>query len=281
MTTFRRILLVAIPLTTGACFATRNDVRIIQGDIFAMRAAVARADSQRAQQIAAIQATLAVAYDSLRHVSGRLNTLEGDTRQSFYSIDQQLLQIGELVGQGQNKLADLRAEMERRNQAMLQQQQMAAQAAAADTAGGKPPTGVQPAGGVSAPPTVPPEGPYQLYQQADQLLRQGAFSTARSVLQQLLAQYDTSDIAPDAQQKIAASFESENRLVEADSAYRLVVAKYPRSAAAPTALFKHAMLLDKQGKRTEARTAMMQVMRQYPGSDEFTLARDWLERNPQ
>ena len=50
----RRLALVAaLPLTTAAvasagCFATRNDVRLLQADIVASRAAAARADTRRA-----------------------------------------------------------------------------------------------------------------------------------------------------------------------------------------------------------------------------------------
>ncbi len=282
MTTFRRITLVALAASTSACFATRNDVRILQGDLFAMRAETARADSQRARQIAAVMATLAVANDSLRQVSTRLGGLEGDTRQSFYSIDQQLLQIGELVGQGQNKLADLRAEMERRNLEIMRAQSMVAPPATTDSSGRPLPGGAQPpaAGGAAPAGAVPQEGPYQLYQLANEQLNQGAYSTARGIFQQLLAQYDSSDLAPDAQRFIALSYENEGRTLEADSTYQLVVQKYPRSKAAPTAMFKHATLLNKQGKRAEARAAMMDVKVKYPTSDEAQLVDSWLQANP-
>ena len=53
-----RLAPVALALATGACFATRNDVRILQDDITKFRASQQIADSARAAQIAQIAAML-------------------------------------------------------------------------------------------------------------------------------------------------------------------------------------------------------------------------------
>jgi outer membrane protein TolC len=47
------LLLPLIALVASACFATRNDVRLLQSDVLAARAEAARADSARAQQATA------------------------------------------------------------------------------------------------------------------------------------------------------------------------------------------------------------------------------------
>src|SRR6186997_779033 len=65
MTRFaHRLAPVALALATGACFATRSDVRILQADMAAARAATLQADSTRAAQIAKVAATLGEVNDS-------------------------------------------------------------------------------------------------------------------------------------------------------------------------------------------------------------------------
>ena len=45
------VCLPAVVLTAGACFATRDDVRTLQGDIATLRAEAARADSAHRAQL--------------------------------------------------------------------------------------------------------------------------------------------------------------------------------------------------------------------------------------
>ena len=97
---------------TGACFATRSDMRVLQGDILNFRTETTRADSARARQIASVAASLGTVADSVRATSDRLTRLQGDNRGDLRSIQQQLLQIQELTGQSQRRLQEMRAEME-------------------------------------------------------------------------------------------------------------------------------------------------------------------------
>jgi tol-pal system protein YbgF len=258
-------LIPLLALSCGACFATRNDVRILQTDVLAMRAEAARADSARARQIAGVatqlSTVLAALADSTRSASSRIDRLRGDTRTDLYAIQQQLLQIQELTGQSQRRLQELRGEMEARQQ-------------------GIPPVATTPidsAAAAAGAPTQP--GPNQLYQLAQDQLRRGAYAAARSGFADILRLYPTSDLAPDAQQFIAEAYAAEGNLPAADSAYTEVLTKYPRSPRAPTALYKLGLLLARQGKTTEARAAMDRVTREYPQSDEADLARDWLRTN--
>src|SRR5262245_12587773 len=95
----------ALMIASSACFATRNDVRILQENILSLPAMQARADSARARQLTDISntlnTTLATVRDSVKELGGRLVTFQGATRQDLYSIGQQLLQLGELMGQSQ------------------------------------------------------------------------------------------------------------------------------------------------------------------------------------
>jgi hypothetical protein len=73
------VLLVA----SSGCFATRNDVRILQEDILSVRTMQARADSARSQQLSDISntlnTTLVAVRDSVRDLGGRLLTFQGST----------------------------------------------------------------------------------------------------------------------------------------------------------------------------------------------------------
>ncbi|MEO6447441.1 MAG: tetratricopeptide repeat protein [Gemmatimonadaceae bacterium] len=261
-----RLLRSLAPLAlglTGACFATRNDMRVLQGDILNFRTETARADSARARQIASVAASLGTVADSVRVTSDRLTRFQGDTRGELRAIQQQLLQVQELTGQSQRRLQEMRAEMEARS----------AQIARAQTT----PFPGDTTGALPAAPAAP--GPNQLYQLAYDQLRRGSFGAARSGFEELLRLYPTSDLAADAQINIAEAFGAEGNAAAADAAYAAVVTKFPQSPRASTALYKMALSLARQGKRVEARASMDRVVREYPTSDEADLARDWLRTN--
>ncbi len=265
----RRRLALLTPLAALAvsgCFATRSDMRILQGDIAAFRTENARADSARARQIATVAASLGVVGDSLREVSTRLGRFQGDTRGDIRQIQQQLIQIQELTGQSQRNLQNLRAAME----ASAQQPQA--------------PPPVAPVPGdtskmAAAPGAPAAPGPNQLYQLAQDQLRRASYGAARAGFEELLRLYPTSDLAPESMFYIAESYAAEGSPASSDSAYALVVSKYPKSTKAATALYKMGLSLARQGKKADARAAMDRVVREYPNSDDAELARDWLRSN--
>lgn len=264
--------LASLVLASTGCVATRNDVRILQSDIFNLRAQQARADSALVRQLmdisAQMQQMLAVVSDSIDNVSGRLGRFQGDTRQALYGMEQQLLVVGELLGQSQLRLRELRAEMETRNQALM-----------------SAPTGPPAPGDTTARPTPPTggladPGPNQLYLLArDQLSRQ-SYGTARQAFEELVTKHPNSDLAPDAQLGIAEAYAGDGMIPQADTANLLVVSKYPASDAAPKALYRLGLSLARQGKTADARTTMQRVVQNYPRSEVADLAQDWLRANP-
>ncbi len=289
----RFLVPAALALASTACFATRNDVRILQGDIFAMRTQQAKADSARAKQLsdilAALNSTIGVVRDSVTDVSLRLTGFQGATRQSFYSIERQLAQLGELMGQSQTALQRFRADIEERNRALMEQ---AIQAAAAQQAGGATGTTTPPTTSSGTPPAtggdsttlptmpVPTEGPNTLYQIGRDQIMKGAYGAARDAFTQLLVNFGTSDLAPAAQAGIADALGAEQRTAESDSAYRVVFTRWPSSDAAPTAMYRLGLSLERQGRIADARTMMQQLVRNYPLSQEYSLASDWLDKHP-
>ena len=87
----------ALLFATSACFATRNDVRILQEDILSFRTMQMRADSARSRQLVEISNTLstnlAAVRDSVRDVGMRLTTFQGATRQELFSLGERLIQL--------------------------------------------------------------------------------------------------------------------------------------------------------------------------------------------
>ena len=169
------------------------------------------------------------------------------------------MQIQELTGASQQRLIELRSQMEERNT------QLAAPPPApipGDTTNRTLPPG-QP---VAAQPAGP--GPATLYKLAFEQMSRGSHSTARSGFQDLLTQYPNSDLAPDAQYYIGETLQAEGNTTAADSVFSVVVAKYPNAPRAATALFKHGLFLQKAKRDREARQAFQAVIDKFPRSDE-------------
>ena len=280
---------VLLALPSAACFATRQDVQVLQNDLAVMRAEQAQRDSLRAQQLDRVANTLGGVTDSLRAMSMRVGRFQGDVQGVLYSMGQQLIQIQELSGQSQRRLQELRAGLEERAQAVGgAPASPAAGAVAAPSGAGTPPVGAAPS--VSSPPpaaaTAAPSasagvapagpGPNQLYQLSLDQLRRGSAGAARAGFQDLLRQYPNSDLAPDAQFYIAESYAGEGNNLAADSGYVAVATRFPSSQRAPTAMYKHALLLLKQGRTPEGRAALNEVVARFPRSDEAELARERL-----
>ena len=271
MKTVLRCLAPVALAATGACFATSSDVKLLQVLVDSLRTAGAHADSVRAAQLGKVIATLGLVRDSLGTVSGHVVKLQGDVRGDLHDVNEQLLQIQQLTGQSQNRLQELRASIEQRNQ---------------DVGESAPPAGAQPAkGATTTPSTANPApgapgsnepGPNQLYQLGMEQLQRGSASTAVQAFQKLLQDYSTADIAPEAQFYLGEAYRAQGNAAAADTAYSLVIQKYPKSPHAPTALYKRALYLEQQGNATAARALLNQLISSYPQSDEAALARDHL-----
>ena len=254
----RRMAPVAL-VATGACFATQSDVRVLQTDVQTMRAERQRQDSVMQQRFDALMASLRTTNDSVRSLSNRLTTIQGNVRGDLYQMNQQLLQIQELTGQSQRRLQELRSSLEARQQD-----------APAPPPGAARDSGAAPTSAAGSP------GPNQLFQSSLDQLRRGSPASARRGFEELLRLYPTSDVAADAQFYLGEAWATEGNAGAADTAYATVVTKYAQSQRAPTALYKRALLLQQRGNIALARTALNDLVRLYPRSDEAQLARDRL-----
>ena len=253
-----RRVLRAVPvgalLLTG-CLASKGDVLILQGQLQAMQAFAAKADTMRAAQVDRVLAQVQQSNDSVRALSVRLAKLQSTVVTDHYEMGREILQIQELSGQSQRRLQELRASLEERSQGS---------AAATPQAPGAPAAG----GGEP--------GPGQLFQSSLDQLRRGSSSVARTGFEELLRSYPQSEDAPEAMVYIAETYAAERNQVAADSVYGLVVDRYPTSPKAATALYKRALGLRAAGRTTQARASFERVIKDYPRSDEAALAREQL-----
>jgi tol-pal system protein YbgF len=272
-----RLLPAALVLSTGACFATRQDVAVLQQDISTVRAETQRSDSVRRAQLDRVITGIRSVTDSLGQVSVRLARLQGEVLGRMTSQDEQLLTIQELTGQSQRRLQELRADLERRGSTTPPGGLPIGPTTALPATGGRPgTTAPAPVGPAAASTGAGNPGPNQLFQVALDQLRRGSTGAARTGFEDLLRQYPNDENAPEALFYVAETHASDGNVAAADSTYLQVVQRYPTAGRAATALYKHALVLQQSGRTQQARAAFQDVVDRYPRSDEADLARDRL-----
>jgi tol-pal system protein YbgF len=248
-------------VTLSGC-ALKGDVRRVERQLAALQSAMAaahaRADSLRAAELTRVLALLEAVQDSLVVQQRTLTVTRGEFRSDLTDVQRQLVQIQELTGQSQQRLSEVRRQLERRGPDL-------APPAGADT------------GGAGATPALP--GPDQLFDLALQQLRRGSPATARAAFQQFLQAYGTHARVPDALFFLGETWAGTNP-DSAAQAYEAVARSHPNSARAPGALYKLGLLAEQRGDRDAARGYYQRVLSGYPRSEEASLAREKLRTNP-
>ncbi len=282
-----RLIPLVVLVATGGCFATRGDVRIVQDNVLSLRTELLRQQEQHQESLNQALRLLQLASDSLARVSARTVSIQGDVRGEMRAVREQLLQVQTLLGQSQATIARLRAELEARTAPAAVYPPAVTGASDVPPAVSAAGSGGTPAGkgGQPAPVSAPGDsvqvaagpGPNQLFTNGMDQLNRGSTSTARTLFQELITTYPTSEYVPDAQYWIAESLARENNLPAADAAYAAVVSAHPTSAKAPTALYKRAQLLLRQNNTAQARQLFEQVIVRFPRSNEAALAEETLK----
>jgi TolA-binding protein len=242
----------------GGC-VSKGDVQMVQADVALLKAESARRDSARAAQLTQVIQIQQRIMDSLGVSSHALGQLKGDIGTDLYNIQQQLVQLQALTGQSQQRLTELRTQLEARGA----QQNLS--------------TPSVPAPGDSArPESTANTSADQMYEASLAQLRRGSTSTARIGLREMLRAYPTNARAADALYFIGQSFAAENP----DSAaayYSQVADKYPTSPRASSALYNLGLLAERRKESAKAKDAYQRLVQKYPQSDEAALARDRLK----
>ena len=255
-------LLAALAATGLAGCATKSDVQLVQGEVALMRAETLRRDSTRAAQLNELIQTQRALMDSLAATRRTVAQIKGDVSQDLYNVQQQMVQLQELTGQSQQRLSELRTQLEAR--AAVQQ---------SENAGG---TGAAPPGDTTQGGGASNASADQMYEASLAQLRRGSTGTARLGLRQMLKAYPTSPRAPDALYFIGQSFAAESP----DSAatyYQQVVDSFSTSPRAASALYNLGLLAERRKDNAKAKDAYQRVVQKYPQSDEAALARDRLK----
>lgn len=253
---------VVMVLGLGAC-ATPAQVRRVETQLAVMERNQARADSARAAELTQIISLQHRLIDSLNSASRTIAVVKGEMSAEFTESRRQMLQVQTLMGQSQQRLTDLRNQLEARSDVPVP-----GQPAATPTPAGDGVIGI-PAGTPSA---------EVMYSQAQRQLAQGSMATARSAFRDVLRYYPASPRIPDALFGIAETFAA-----QPDSArlyYSDVERLHPRSAAAPRALFKLGVIEEQRGNRTQASVYYQRVVDRYPDWEDIDLVRDRLRPRP-
>ncbi len=286
---------LALPLASGGC-ALRSDVTKLRLQLDAQQRDVVRADSARAANLAAIARLVQTLIDSLTAQQSALGRVRADLRLELLHVQQQLVQIQELTGQSQQRLTELRAQLDERSQ------QLAAIAAApaatplgapsrapVDTAApaakppapGQQPAAPQPAQQPPAPAAAPPEPTAdQLIELSLQQLRRNSPSTARAGFTEFLRRFPQHPRAADAEFFSGEAWAAEGNADSAAAKYQRVVQRYATSPRAATALYRLGLRALQAGRRDEARTFLQRLVTSYATSDEAALARERLRALP-
>jgi tol-pal system protein YbgF len=248
--------IVVAGVALSAC-ARQSDVNRLELQVRRLREETARADSARAvalDQIIALQRrTIDSLTRQLAQQENRLAGFRGDVRSDLTELQRQLVQVQELTGQSQQRLTELRGQIEARSQAV----------ARGDT------TGVS---GLSAGP-----GPEQLYELSIQQLRRGSPATARIGFLKLIQDFPAHERAADAQFFVGETWGDKTGPDSAAAAYDRLVINYPNSSRVPTALYRLGVIAEQKRDRAAARQYYNRLIAGYPRSEEAALAREKLQ----
>jgi tol-pal system protein YbgF len=235
--------------------ALKSDVRRVETELATIKAESATRDSATAAQLAELIIVQHSILDSIQAGKRSLVGVRGDLSGEHLTIQQLLVQVQELTGQSQQRLSELRAQLESERVAPVDE-------VPPDTAGGAaPPAG----GGPSA---------EQMYQVSVQQLRRGSLGTARLGFRQLIQIHPNHERVPDALYFIGESFTAQPD--SASQYFSRVIRDHPSSPRAAAAIYKLGLLAEQRQDPAEAAAMYRRVVDQYPSSDAASLARDRL-----
>lgn len=246
----RRALLplVAACVLAAGC-ATRADVRGLQEEIRELY-------SQQQLLLEALRAAQTDQEGRIDELAANLRDERGDIARQLAGIQDQLLTVQELSGLSQQQLAGLRDQLERDR----------AQARFAVPSGGILP-GALPAGGDQAD---------ELYTAALTQLQRGSLGAARLGFQQVVDQFGSHELAPDARYYLAEILEREGNVEEAIGAFLEIQEFHPTADRVPDALYRIGLIQLELGNPDDAEQFFERVVNTWPDSDAAELARSEL-----
>jgi TolA-binding protein len=213
----RRLALAVLPLLlaglASGC-ATKRDIRDMRSDL-------RRLESRQDSIFRLLQLQNRQILDSLQVTTEQLLNVRGELANQLSTLQEQLVQVGELTGQVQIRLNQL-------------DQQLAGAVQNVSDSGlaGEPPPG---GGGGEAGGS---ESAREFYDIAVEQLDRGNAETARRAFQMVLDSFPNDPLAPEAQRQIGETYVLERAYDDALQAFERVVQRYQDSPAAPLALYR-------------------------------------------
>jgi tol-pal system protein YbgF len=233
-------------LVLGGC-ATKGDMRSLRNDMAWMR-------QHQDSVLSEIQRQNRLLLDSVRTTMALTVDARGTTANQLRQFDQNVTQMGQLVGQVMGTLNRIEQRLNALEQRTL-------------TAPTQGPT----SGGMSA---------EQYYEAGMQKMNEGSFSTARLAFEQLVAEYPDHVRAPDAQFQIGESFYRDEAYDDAYDALERVAEEWADAPRAAAALFRAGAIAEEQRAFRRARQYYTQVRERYPDSEEARQAQAKLRSLP-
>jgi len=232
----RLIPLAAAVLLLGGC-ATKGDMRNLRNEMYWMR-------QHQDSVLMEIQRQNRLLLDSIRTTMALTVDVRGTTANQLRQFEQNVSQLGQLVGQVMGTLNRIEQRI-----AALEQRSISS----------APAQGGAASGGLSA---------EEYYATGVQKMNEGSYSTARLAFEQLLAEHPDHERAPDAQFQIGESYFRDGAYDEAYEALERVASEWPDAARAPAALFRAGAIAEERRDFSRARRYYERIGQDYPDSEE-------------
>jgi tol-pal system protein YbgF len=239
------LCLLACSLLASACVATKGDVRKLQTEL-----AVLRAQKDSLERVAArLNRTL---QDSLQENNELLRKMHGQIVNQLSSVQDLILTVQQMSGQNEQRIAQLREQIEQSRQQSV----------------------IPPGGGPGSAAAGDIEKMF-----ADGMSRlDDSPAIARVAFQQIVADFPSHGRAADAQFYIAETYYKEKNYEQAYRQFELVVESFPDAPKAPAALMRAGAIAEERRDPTKARGYYQQVANRYSRTDEARQARQAIAR---
>ena len=262
----RWVGVVALGLLLPAC-ATKRDFQDLQAEV---RALATRQDAA-SEALRRVERANQAVLDSVGVLSESLFEFRGDVSSRLLAIQDQLLLLGELVGQSQRSLANMREELIAQRQQL--EDQLRARAAPGDTL-------AEVGGGAVGQEVVGGDAAEEAFASLVQALDRGNTGTALRGFGRFIAMYPNSDLAPSAHLHLGELLSGEERLEEAVEAYLEVPRLFPTAEEVPDALYRAGVLSIELDDYEQARQLLERLVNTYPGHRYVEQARERLQGIP-
>ncbi|MDE2806418.1 MAG: tetratricopeptide repeat protein [Gemmatimonadota bacterium] len=251
----------------AAC-ATKSDFRNLESEV---RALAARQDTAT-MTLRRVERVNRAVIDSVGALSESVFEFRGDVSNRLLAIQDQLLLLGELVGQSQRSLANMREEL------IAQRQQLEERLRARDAPGDT----LELAGGEVGDQEVVGGGDADdvAFASLEQALDRGNLSTARRGFERFISMYPNSEFAPSAHLHLGELLSGEERLEEAVAIYLEVPRLFPTAEEVPDALYRAGVLSIELNDFEQARQLLERLVNTYPGHRYVEQAQERLEGIP-